>query len=346
LTVKNLPKVTVFIPVYNREQYIGDAIQSILAQSFSDFEILLIDDGSTDHSVEIMRSYSDTRVQIVCNERNLGIPRTRNKGLELARGEYIAMLDSDDRAYPERLEKQVGFLDSHPDYVQVGSWCQMMDAQGRPLKKIKRQPVSPEDVDVELLFRCSLSNRSIMGRTGILREYGYRNDYPRCQDYDLHVKLAKNYKLGNIPECLVYGRIHPQQITGQTTELGDAKKREIVSGQLNELGVMFTEADLDPHLTLSRMRKLQFTPDQDYLKWAEAWLLKLQSANFHSQRYEEHALARAIGEKWMKTCWIACAGMGWVAWKLFLGSPLCKSSGLSFRQRFLTWAIQNEVEST
>ena len=204
------PKITVFIPAYNREKYIGDAIDSILAQTFTNYEILLIDDGSTDGTVDIMRSYSDPRLRIIRNEENLGIPKTRNKGITNARGEYIAMLDSDDRAYPTRLEKQVAFMDRHPDFAQVGSWCRMMNAQGRPLKKTKWQPILPEDIDAQLLFRCSLSNRSIMARTDLLREFGYRNDFPRCQDYDLHVKLAKKYKLGNLPECLVYGRIHPR----------------------------------------------------------------------------------------------------------------------------------------
>ena len=101
------PQVTVFIPVYNRERYVGPAIDSILAQNFSDYELLLIDDGSTDLSLERMRAYTDPRVRIVCNKRNRGIPRTRNTGLQLARGKYIAMLDSDDLAHPKRLEKQV-----------------------------------------------------------------------------------------------------------------------------------------------------------------------------------------------------------------------------------------------
>jgi len=108
------PKITVFIPAYNREKYIGDAIESILAQTFTNYEILLIDDGSTDGTVDIMRSYTDPRLRIIRNEKNLGIPKTRNKGIEHARGEYIAMLDSDDRAYPTRLEKQAAFMDRHP----------------------------------------------------------------------------------------------------------------------------------------------------------------------------------------------------------------------------------------
>ena len=327
------PKVTVFIPVFNREKYVGDAIESILGQSFPDFEILLVDDGSTDQSVEIIRSYTDSRIRLVCHEKNFGIPKTRNKGVECARGEYIAMLDSDDRAYPNRLEKQVAFLDANPDYAQVGSWCQMMDEQGQPLKTIKRQPVHPDDVHAQFLFRCAISNRSIMARTAILQEYGYRNDYPRCQDYELHVRLAKRFKMGNIPECLVYGRIHPQQITGQTPDLGDAKKQEIISNQLHELGMDFSVTDLNPHLMLSRMRKFHFTPSMDYLEWAKEWLEGLQRANQQSRRYAEPAFSRALSDKWFQACWTARKKLGWAIWRHFFSSPLSKGAVALVKQQ-------------
>src|SRR5215510_6164673 len=99
------PKVTVMIPVYNREKYVGDAIDSILAQTFTDFELLVIDDGSTDRSREVAQSYHDPRICLVCNETNEGVPKTRNTGVRLAHGEYLAFLDSDDWAYPERFTK-------------------------------------------------------------------------------------------------------------------------------------------------------------------------------------------------------------------------------------------------
>ena len=337
------PKVTVFIPVFNREPYVGDAIESVLHQDFTDFEILLIDDGSTDRSVEIMRAYTDPRVRIVCNDDNLGIPRTRNRGLELARGEYIALLDSDDRAATTRLQKQVDFLDNHPDHVQVGSWCRMIDERGRRMKKVKRQPVLPQDVDAQLLFRCALSNRSIMARTAILQRFGYRVDYPRCQDYYLHVQLAKQYKMANLPECLVYGRVHHQQITRQTAELGDDRKREIAREQLLEMGAAFTDADLTPHLNLSRMRKLRITPDRKYLEWAEDWLLQLERANQQSRRYEEQAFRRALSEKWMQACWAARGSVQWGALKTFLRSPLHKAAGASLRQHLFSKALHRAL---
>ena len=320
------PKVTVFIPVYNREKYIGEALESILTQTFSDFEILLVDDGSTDNSVDKIRSFTDPRIRLLCNERNLGIPKTRNKGVEHARGQYMAMLDSDDCAHPERLQKQVAFLDTHPDYAQVGSWCRMMDSHGRTLNKVKRQPTLPDDIHVQFLFRCAMSNRSIMARTAILQEYGYRNDFLRCQDYELHVRLAKKFKLGNIPECLVYGRIHPQQITGQTPGLGDNKKQEIISGQLQELGVTFSPKDLDPHLMLSRMRKAQFVPDVDYLEWAREWLERLQEANKQTHCYAEPAFSHALSQKWLHACWTARRKIGWAIGKYFFSSKLSRNA--------------------
>ena len=332
MTANDPPKVTVFIPVYNREAYIGTAIESILRQSFPQFELLLVDDGSTDHSVEVLRSYDDPRIRVVCNESNRGIPYTRNRGLELARGEYIALLDSDDTAQPDRLRKQVAFLDHHPDHVQVGGWKQAMDEHGRLLKKRKRQPTAPADIQAQLLFRCSLTNTTLMGRTAVLREYGYRNSFPVCEDYDLHVRLAKRHKMANIPHILTHARVHPTQITAQTQQLGDAKKEEIIGQQLTDLGVTCRPQDLSAHLTLSRMRKFQIIPDQTYLDWADAWLQGLLEANSKTRCYPASVLQRTVSAKWAYTCQIASQRLGWTAWRRFFRSPLRKGIGSHLRR--------------
>ena len=321
------PKVTVFVPVYNREAYIGAAIESILGQSFSHFEILLVDDGSTDRSVEVLRSYDDPRLRVVCHEHNLGIPQTRNHGLELAQGEYIALLDSDDIAQPDRLQYQVAFLDRHPDIVQVGGWVRRVDTTGRLLKQVKQQPTAPDDIRAQLLFRCSLSNTTIMGRTAVLRAYGYRNSFPRCQDYDLHVRLAKRHKMANIPHILTHARVHPAQMTVQTPQLGDAKKEEIIRRQLTDLGVSCCQEDLHAHLTLSRMRKFRVIPDQTYLDWADAWLQGLVEANATTRCYPAPVLQRTVSAKWAHACQTASQRLGWTAWRRFLRSPLRKGIG-------------------
>ena len=184
------PKVTVFIPVHNREDYICVAVNSILAQTFEDFELVVVDDGSSDRTVEVLQRYSDRRLRVARNPENLGIPATRNHGLELARGDYIALLDSDDHAYPRRLERQVKYLDANPDIAQVGSWCSFMDSEGNMLDKVRRQPLKPDDIHAHLLFHCPVINRTVMARTAALRGLGYDTDFPRCQDYDMHCRLV------------------------------------------------------------------------------------------------------------------------------------------------------------
>ena len=320
------PKVTVFIPVYNRERYIGAAIDSILAQSFTDFELLLVDDGSTDDSVAVIEAYDDPRIRLERNAQNLGSPRTRNRGLDLTRGEYMAMLDSDDAAYPERLARQVAFLDAHPDYAAIGSWGRAMDAAGRPLRKIlreiKKQPTDADEVKAHLMFRCCLNNRSMTGRTAMLREFGYRDDFPRCQDYDLLANLSVRYKLGNLPEVLVLGRTHDQQITAQTFDLGQAKKQEIARRQLNAIGVEPGAEDLRRHAVLGRMGKLDYRPDRAFLEWAERWLRQLQQANRTTSIHAEPAFTRVLGGYWRRACYRSCITAPFGTWTYLLRSPL------------------------
>jgi len=341
------PRVTVLIPVYNREKYVAAAIESILAQSFIDFELLLIDDGSTDGSVGIMRSYTaDPRVRLVRNEHNLGIPKTRNQGIELARGEYIAMLDSDDWAYPCRLEKQVTFLDRHRDFAVVGAWATEMDEKGQPLSRDKRRFVSPGELQSRLLFRCSLCNSSIMARKAILQDYGYREQYAVCEDFDLFVRVAKNYKLGTLPETLVRRRTHAGNIGREKAQLMKAKNQEIASAQLTELGVTFTATDLKRHFVLSHMTKLQFTPDREYLEWADAWLQKLQKVNHRVLCYPAQAFARLVGQLWVTACWRASGGMGWATWKQFCRSPLSKGAWASLKQNLFFFVFRRPLWET
>jgi glycosyltransferase involved in cell wall biosynthesis len=327
------PKVSVIIPVYNREQYVGEAIDSILAQTFTDFELLLIDDGSTDNSVEVMRSYTDPRIRLIRHERNLGIPQARNKGLQLAGGAYIAILDSDDTAVPDRLAKQVAFLDGNKDYVLVSSWAALMNAKGQPLKRGKRRVVSSGEAKSYLLFRCWLPHSSVMARTAILQAYGYREQYVLCSDFDLFVRLARTHKLGHLPEPLVRQRVHTGRITRERIQLTKDKDKEIVSAQLIDLGVEFTPTDLDRHLLLSFRKKFQFIPDRQYLLWAEAWLQQLQAANQHTLCYPEQSLALVVGEVWLKVCRRASCVMGWTAWRQFWQSPLSKAIWPSLKRR-------------
>lgn len=301
--MRQTPKVTVFIPVFNREDYVCTAINSVLAQQYTDFEILVVDDGSSDRTVERIAAYTDARVRLERNPTNLGIPATRNRGLALARGEYIALLDSDDYAYPDRLGRQVEFLDRHPDIVQVGSGCTLMDAQGQRLARVRRHPLRPEAVEAHLLFHCALINRTIMARTAVLRDFGYDEAFPRCQDYHLHLRLARGHRMANLPHLLVCGREHAGRITKNTTGLGRDRKMAIQGEGLADLGVDYSERDLAWHYQLTQKRDRAIADAAEYLDWAEQWLNRLASANLRLQRYDPRFFQRVLGLMWAIACW-------------------------------------------
>ncbi len=331
------PKVTVVIPVYNREKYVGEAIESILEQTFSDFELLVIDDGSTDKSREVVRSYYDPRIRLVCNESNEGIPRTRNKGIQFVRSEYLAFLDSDDWAYPKRLAKQVAFLDRHPDYVAVGAWVDWMDEESRSLRRVKRKPVLPDEIAAQRLFQQGIENSASMARAGVLREYKHQEEYDVSEDFDLWARIAARYKLATLPDVLVRRRMHSGRITEEKAHRIKETLMAIYATQLHALGVAFTNTDLERHFLLRSMRKQRFAPDLIYLEWAEKWLLQLQGANQGAQSYPEPAFSEMLGRFWLKVCWHASPNLGWTAWRRFWGSPLRKGAWSDLRKPFLLY---------
>jgi len=333
------PKVTVVIPVYNREKYIGDAIDSILAQTFTNFELIVIDDGSTDRTQRVVQSYHDPRIRMGCNETNEGIPRTRNTGIQLARGEYLAFLDSDDWAYPERLAKQVAFLDSHPDYAAVGAWIEWMDEEGRYLRRAKRKPILPDEIAAQRLFQQGIENSASMARTVVLREYGHREEYDVSEDFDLWARIAATHKLATLPQVLLRRRMHSGRITQEKAYRIKDTLLSIYAAQLHTLGVTFTAADLESHYLLRSMRKLKFRPDLAYLEWAEHWLLQLQAVNRQAWCYPEPAFSEVLGQLWLKACWEASVGP-WTKWRRFWRSPVRQSTLRGLRKLVLLHTVK------
>jgi GT2 family glycosyltransferase len=330
------PRVTVFIPVHNRERYIRVAVNSILAQRYEDFELLIVDDGSTDATLEVLARYSDPRIRVVSNDRNRGIPFTRNRGLELARGEYIALLDSDDHAYPHRLGRQVAYLDRHESIAQVGSWCSFMDADGTMLKRCRRQPLTPADIHAHLPFHCPVINRTVMARTQVLRELRYDEAFARCQDYDLHARLVRaGHRLANIPEILVCGREHSGRFTGRTAELGRDRKMAVYRAMLESIDISPTDEELARHHGLSRPAE-RGDEAENYLGWAEAWLWRIKQANRVRPVFPEPAFSRALGALWALNCWQARRVLGRRGALARLGgSALARGIPGNFDLRFL-----------
>jgi len=329
--VTSAPKVTVLIPVHNRADYVGEAIASVLAQTFTDFELLVIDDGSTDGSAEVVAGFSDRRVRLVHNATNLGGAKIRNLGLAQARGTYTAMLDSDDRALPRRLGRQVAFLDGQPACALVGGNKRPLGGRRRLGQGLKRRPLAPAEVDARLLFRNCIAHASIMARTAILRDYGYDEDFPVAQDFELFGRLAKTHAIANLPDVLVRYRRHSGQASRRREEVAE-RQLVILDRQLARLGLGYTSDDLYRHLLLARPRSWH-QPDADDVAWSEAWLARLSEANRRVGRYDQNALAAAVGEVWLELLATATPRIGLAALRRLWRSPLkaAASAALSAR---------------
>lgn len=205
------PLISVLIPAYNREKYIGEALESVFAQSIDDVEIIVIDDGSTDKTIEVVQSYQDSRIVLLRNEVNKGISATRNHGLAHVRGKYIAMLDSDDVFLPNRFALQIPFLEAQPEIGVLGGWAKHIGSSNRTF--------TPEAPDHQLraraLYRCPMVHSSTMVRTEVVQtnHIRYNENYPASNDYDFWVKLLPHTQFHNLQEYVVLYRKHDQNIS-------------------------------------------------------------------------------------------------------------------------------------
>lgn len=205
------PIITVLMSVYNGERYLKEAIDSILTQTFTDFEFIIIDDASTDKTPEILNSYHDNRIKIIRNDKNIGLTKSLNKGLEFSNGLYIARMDADDVSLPDRFMKEVAFLNTYPEIAVVGTASYIIDQEGNVIR-ILIPSKSPRYCD--FLKKNQIIHGSIMLRRSILKKYsGYDELFRYCQDYALWLQMAKMEKISNIQEILYKLRIHGDSIS-------------------------------------------------------------------------------------------------------------------------------------
>jgi GT2 family glycosyltransferase len=202
------PRVSVVLPIYNAEPFLADAIGSILTQSFRDFELIAIDDSS-DTSGEILDQFAraDNRVRAV-HQLNAGMVAALNRGLDLARGEFIARMDADDVCHPERFARQVAFLDAHPNVAVVGCAVTLIDEAGNRIREVE-YPSTPEAIATFLENGSPLAHPSVMmRRAAVLAVGGYREAYRNAEDYDLWLRMAERYCMANLSEHLLFYRQH------------------------------------------------------------------------------------------------------------------------------------------
>lgn len=293
-----VPKITVLMPVYNGERYLHESIESILTQTFTDFEFLIINDGSTDRSIDIIQTYHDPRIKLISNDKNMKLIATLNKGLKLAQGKYIARMDCDDISLPTRLEKQFLFMERNTNIGVCGSWIQLL---GIGEGHIEKYPTDSDDIQASLLFYCAIAHPTVMIRTEMLRKHNleYDSKHLHAEDYGLWKRCSTLFPLANIPEVLLKYRIWNESVSNRFVIPKIQTLKNFVVDDLKSLG-------LEPEKILSNIFTW-FHPEQKRtkisLRAAEYYLECIYAANQTNKIFSDSAIKKAISRHWFHICY-------------------------------------------
>lgn len=283
------PKISIILPAYNAALYIGEAIESLLKQTFRDFELIIIDDGSQDETLEKIKSFKDERIKLHKNETNLGIIRSLNKGLKLAQGEYVARMDADDISLPKRLEIQYNFLEENKNIIGCGAYMKTFGAT----KELWAGPHKPEEVKAALLFFNVLNHPTMLLRRSLFDNdsYLYSEDYPHAEDYELWTRISRKFLLSNIPKVLLRYRLHEKSVSSSHHQEQSASFYKAVLGLLAELDLHPSEEEKRLHAMINfNDKKISAEEAQVMLAWFE----KIEKQNELKKIYEAQALKNVI----------------------------------------------------
>ncbi len=293
------PLVSVVMPVYNGEKYLKEAIASILNQTFSDFEFIILNDGSIDRTEDIILSYDDNRICYIKNETNLQIAKTLNKGIKLAKGKYIARMDADDVALPHRLATQFDYMQANPDIKLCGSYLQIYEQS----ENIWKPPTNNKAIKAMLLFESCLYHPTIIFKKDIIvdNQVIYDPSFCGAEDYDLWQRLSETPSIhfANIPDVLLLYRFHPNNKTTYK-----AKQRKLANiirqRQLKNLGIDITKQNFLLHEKFSYNDMVCFQLAD--LKHYEQWLNQIERANSTHAIYSPFFLKKELEYRWLKLC--------------------------------------------
>lgn len=325
------PLVSVVMPVRNGAAFLGQTLESVRLQTYPHWELLLLDDGSTDATVEVARAFGDARLVVHRNDGHRGLAHTRNRGLALARGAYVANLDADDIALPDRFARQVAYLEAHPEVGVCGTWCTTF---GSAPPEVWRYREHDAEIRARMIANAHIANSSTMLRADVLRRSGVRYDsaFETAEDYRFWVDLAPFTRFANIPEVLVRYRVHAAQTSATRARRirRDIHRNRLLVVQKVEPLVSLREYRL--HLELighhlhprsgRRFRALS------------AWATRLLQGNRGAGWAPEAALRSYMGEQWNRLV----ANSYFAEYTLDLyrtlrGSPLTSAEAFTLRRR-------------
>ena len=292
------PLVSVIVPAYNVARYIEATLESLRRQTLGDFEIVVVDDASTDDTVAVVERWQDPRLRLFRHATNSGVAAARNTAFEHARGRYLALLDPDDVAFPQRLERQVAALEMDPALGMIGAADAVMDESGAPMDQIWRHATDPVEASAGMLFENTFSTSALMIRAEALG--GQRYLAMRIsEDYELNARIARAWKVCNLAEPLVWRRRRTDGLTATLPEQMLRANRSVIRDHLEYLGIQPSDREVELCLHLG---KEHLTASLELLGEIDSWLGKLLRANGASQRFEAVKFTRLLARRWFEIC--------------------------------------------
>ena len=288
-----MPLISVILPAYNAEKFIKDAIQSILDQTFEDFELIIINDCSTDNTLQIIKKFQDPRIKIIDNKTNLKIVRSLNSGMEIATGKFVARMDADDISLPTRFRKQIEYFNQHPEVDICGSWVRLFDGADTTFKPYE----SHDDIKASLLFVNNIIHPSVMFRKASLvkNNLSYDQSFINAEDYGLWVAAMDKLRFANVQEVLLKYRLHANNVSLFQKEIpADIRLMNIKAFEtiFKNMGLSYTPTDLDIHLNfgLKRINDLS----EAYINKSLSWLKHIVHTNNETRYFDKRSLRNVV----------------------------------------------------
>ena len=296
MTKSKTSLVSVIMPAFNAEKYIGEAIDSILAQTYKHFELIIINDGSVDKTSEIVSSYYDKRIKYIDNETNRGIPKSSNNAIRYSKGKYIALLDDDDIAAKDRFEIQVQYLEKKPEVAVCGSYYEVFNENS---SRIMRQPLMPKQIKARLFFENPMGNPTVMMINQIFKKdhLYYDEALKISSDFDLWCKVSHKYDMANLPFVLTKYRDHSSQYSNNTLLMRKGDRAVLNRQAENLLKRKLTEEEQLIHFQLMNRLKGLDRPSVDY-KYILNWVDLLLEANLSNNVYD-HETFKIEMKRWL-----------------------------------------------
>lgn len=322
------PRVSVILAVRNGGALLAEALASLSAQAWRDWECVVVDDGSDDGSDRVLAAaaYADPRFRLLRQDR-LGLVTALNRAIGVARGEFLARMDADDRAHPERFARQVAFLDAHPAVGVLGTAVRRIGAA----RGVWRRPVADADLRAALLFETPFAHPTVMMRRTVWVQAageGYREEFRAAEDIDLWERLATHTVFANLAEPLLSYRIHAGQVTALATETMANNGARVRRRWLERLGLRPDDAQMKTHEAIAWLQP----GSAEDLRRGDQWLADIEAANRRTGLLEPTALAAILRRRWFEYC-NAHSRLGLIAWRTHRQAAFGRPSTVSTLRR-------------